>query len=384
MTTNFVGDLICFSHLRWAFVFQRPQHLMSRFAKHRRVYFFEEPVFEEGARELRSVVCPQTGVVVVTPVFPPGTTNQNVDAAQERMLRDLLKRERIENFIAWYYTPMAVEFTRAFQPSLTIYDCMDELSAFRGAPPAMRTNEQALFRQAELVFTGGASLFESKQLKHPSVHLFPSSVDVPHFAQARSIRKEPSDLQAIPHPRLGYAGVIDERMNLELIAGVAESRPDWQIVMIGPVVKIDPGQLPRASNIHYLGMKQYSELPAYLAGWDVAMLPFAQNESTRFISPTKTPEYLAAGLPVVSTPIRDVVRPYAELGLVEIAQSTGDYVSAVEGLLRNENSSEWRADVHRFLATLSWDRTWKAMDQLIESKLAATSSPLELAAAISA
>jgi UDP-galactopyranose mutase len=353
---------------------------MSRFAKHRRVYFFEEPVFEDGQLELRRSVCPSTGVIVMTPVLPPGTTGQSAIGMLENMLHAMINQERIANFIAWYYTPMAVEFTKAFQPSLTIYDCMDELSAFRGAPPAMERNEQALFRQAELVFTGGASLFESKQLKHRSVHLFPSSVDVPHFAQARSIRKDPHDQKAIPHPRIGYVGVIDERMDLDLIAGVARSRPDWQIVMIGPVVKIDPEQLPRASNIHYLGMKQYCELPAYLAGWDVAMLPFAQNESTRFISPTKTPEYLAAGLPVVSTPIRDVVKPYGELDLVAIAESTPDFVGAVKGLLRNGNSRQWRADVQRFLNTLSWDRTWKAMDLLIEDKLAATPSSLELEA----
>jgi UDP-galactopyranose mutase len=353
---------------------------MSRFAKYRRVYFFEEPVFDDGGAELRRSVCPDTGVIVMTPVLPPGATSQGAIAIQEKMLHAMINQERIANFIAWYYTPMAVEFTRAFQPSLTIYDCMDELSAFRGAPPAMERNEQALFRQAELVFTGGASLFESKQLKHRSVHLFPSSVDVPHFAQARSIRKDPQDQKSIPHPRIGYVGVIDERMDLDLIAGVADSRPDWQIVMIGPVVKIDREQLPQAPNIHYLGMKQYCELPSYLAGWDVAMLPFAQNESTRFISPTKTPEYLAAGLPVVSTPIRDVVKPYAELGLVEIAESTADFVSAVDGLLRNGNSRAWRTDVQRFLNTLSWDRTWEAMDLLIESKLAATPSSLELEA----
>ena len=353
---------------------------MSRFAKHRRVYFFEEPVFDGGRQELRRTVCSNTGVIVITPVLAEGTSPQESAVIQEKMLRTMLRQECISKFIAWYYTPMAIEFTRSVQPSLTIYDCMDELSAFRGAPPAMERNEQMLFREAELVFTGGASLFESKQLKHRSVHLFPSSVDVPHFAQARSFRKEPQDQKPLPRPRIGYVGVVDERMDLDLIAGVAQSRPDWQIVIIGPVVKINPDQLPRAANIHYLGMKTYAALPAYLAGWDAAMLPFAQNESTRFISPTKTPEYLAAGLPVVSTPIRDVVRPYGELGLVSIAETCDEYVAAIDNLLRSGNSPAWRAEVHRFLDTLSWDRTWRAMNLLIESKLAATAAPLQLEA----
>lgn len=355
---------------------------MSRFAKHRRVYFFEEPLFETGRQELRRTVCPTTGVIVMTPVLAQGTRPQDSVAIQEKMLRVMLRQEEISEFIAWYYTPMAIEFTRSVQPSLTVYDCMDELSAFRGAPPAMERNENVLFREAELVFTGGASLYESKQLKHRSVHLFASSVDVPHFAQARSIRKQPEDQKHIPHPRIGYVGVVDERMDLDLIAGVAAKQPDWQIVIIGPVVKINPDQLPRAANIHYLGMKKYDELPAYLAGWDVAMLPFAQNESTRFISPTKTPEYLAAGLPVVSTPIRDIVRPYGELGLVSIAETSHEYVAVIENLLQDGISPQWRADVHGFLETLSWDRTWRAMNLLIESKLAATVvvAPLQLEA----
>ena len=114
-------------------------------------------------------------------------------------------------------------------------------------------------------------------------------------------------------------------MDFELLSGVARARPGWSFVMLGPVVKIDEESLPRAANIHYLGSKSYAELPRYASGWDVALLPFARNESTEFISPTKTPEYLAAGLPVVSTSIRDVVRPYQELGLVQHRRSGGGF-----------------------------------------------------------
>ena len=377
-------DIICFSHLRWTFVFQRPQHLMSRFARDRRVYFFEEPVFEADTAELRAKTCPKTGVHVITPVLPLGTTAEQAHKQQSSMLRQLIRRDAIDNFAAWFYTPMALPFTRDSRPLLTVYDCMDELSAFAGAPTAMKQNEAALLAQADLVFTGGSSLYDAKKGKHSSLHLFPSSVDAIHFARALSITADASDQQHIPHPRVGYVGVIDERMDLQLLTELAQSRPEWQIVILGPVVKIDPKSLPTARNIHYLGMKAYDDLPSYLAGWDVAMLPFARNESTRFISPTKTPEYLAAGLPVVSTPIRDVVHPYGDLGLVAIAEDAPQFATAIERLLRTGRNASWRADVKVFLDRLSWDTTWQGMAELMEqklsSKLLVNASPVQAAA----
>lgn len=342
---------------------------MSRFARARRTFFVEEPVFEDLDPQLRISICPKTGVRVCTPVLPHGLSRQEIAEYQNRFLHSLLQENKITEFIAWYYTPMALEFSGFLRPALTVYDCMDELSAFAGAPPAMRKNEAQLFEQADLVFTGGASLFESKKKQHEAVYLFPSSVDVVHFSRARTIQHEPEDQAGIPRPRLGYAGVIDERMDLELLREMAAARPHWQIVLLGPVVKIDPATLPRSANIHYLGMKQYSELPAYLGGWEIGMLPFALNESTRFISPTKTPEYLAAGLRVVSTPIRDVVTPYGELGLVQIGNSTGEFIRAADLLLESPLSVEMRENVDQFLSGSSWDKTWTEMNNRMEEKL---------------
>jgi glycosyltransferase involved in cell wall biosynthesis len=367
--TQLMTDLICFSHLRWSFVFQRPQHLMSRFARHSRIFFFEEPVYEGSVVKLNHSACPSSGVRIMTPVLPPGTSPEEAVEHQRRLLHEMQKEHGIEDFAAWYYTPMALNFTNELKPSLTIYDCMDELSAFAGAPPAMRLNEQVLFSRADLVFTGGRSLYESKQASHPSVHLFPSSVDVAHFGKARSIKTDPEDQRSIPHPRIGFVGVIDERMDIQLLAHIAQARPDWHLVMVGPIVKIDPATLPQFPNIHYLGMKTYEQLPSYLAGWDVAMLPFAQNESTRFISPTKTPEYLAAGCPVVSTPIRDVVRPYGDLGLVKIGKSGEEFVAAIDSILQHGMKKTWQAEVNSFLDNLSWDQTWMNMRLLMEEKL---------------
>ncbi len=343
---------------------------MSRFARTRRVFFFEEPVFEDTQPRLLSSACAKTGVTVVTPVLPQGLSPRQITDYQKSFLRSFLRDNEVKNYIAWYYTPMALEFSSDLRPDVTVYDCMDELSAFAGAPPAMRNNEVTLFEKADLVFTGGASLYESKRKQHPAVHQFPSSVEVAHFAKARSIQREPEDQANLPRPRLGYAGVIDERMDLDLIRGIASSRPDWQIVMLGPVVKIDPNALPQAKNIHYLGMKAYADLPAYFSGWTIGMLPFALNDSTRFISPTKTPEYLAAGLQVISAPIRDVITPYSDLGLVKIANGVEEFISAADSFLRSPMSSAVQTRIDHFLSQSSWDKTWSDMNQLIQTKLA--------------
>jgi UDP-galactopyranose mutase len=280
------------------------------------------------------------------------------------MIDELIATRKLRNFVSWYYSPMPLGFTRHLRPVATVYDCMDELSAFAGASPLLREREQELFRRADLVFTGGQSLYEAKRDQHARVYAFPSSIDAAHFGRARATLPEPDDQAGIPRKRLGYFGVVDERMDLELLAGVADARPDWQLVMIGPVVKIDPASLPRRANIHWLGGKAYRDLPAYIAGWDLAMMPFARNESTRFISPTKTPEYLAAGKPVVSTSIRDVVRPYGARNLVSIADTPAQFVAAVEAELRRDRAA-WLAEVDAFLAGNSWDATWERMERLI-------------------
>lgn len=343
---------------------------MSRFGKSRRVFFFEEPIFQENITpHLEARVCPQTGVHVLTPVLPSGLEASKVSSSQRELLNSALETNHIRQYIAWYYTPTAMEFTSVLDPKLTVYDCMDELSAFAGAPPSLRSNEQALFRQAQLVFTGGRSLFEAKRKQHPSVYLFPSSVDVAHFERARQITEEPEDQKAIPSPRFGFAGVIDERMDLDLLRTVVQQRPDWQFVLLGPVVKVDKAALPQASNLHLLGMKSYTDLPAYMSGWSVGMLPFALNDSTRFISPTKTPEYLAAGLRVISTPIRDVVTPYGQLGLVSVVKNVEEFMEAGEELLVEGSTPEFRERADQFLAQSSWDKTAREMEQLIEGKL---------------
>jgi UDP-galactopyranose mutase len=369
------ADLICLSHLRWNFVFQRPQHLLTRCTQGRRVFFIEEPIFSPDPVGRLDVTKHSSGVWVVVPHLQEGLSGEAIADAQKVLLDGLFAEHKISAYICWYYTPMAMAFTQHLKPLATVYDCMDELSAFKGASPALKEYEAELFRRADLVFTGGQSLYEAKRNQHPNVYAFPSSVDVPHFAAARNITSDPEDQANIPHPRLGFYGVIDERMDIELIDRIACERPDWHLVMIGPVVKIDPADLPRRDNIHYLGSKDYNELPSYLGGWDLAMLPFARNESTRFISPTKTPEYLSAGKPVVSTSIRDVVRPYGQEKLVRIADNAEEFVAAAEAAMKEDTKeSGWLSRVDAFLEQTSWDRTWGSMLQLIESAMGAKGS----------
>lgn len=361
--------LLCLSHLRWDFVFQRPQHLMTRAAAEYEVIFFEEPVEEDGVAPALEFMPRSGGVKVVRPVLPRGLSPDVAAAAQRALLDGLLAPRAGRPLVAWFYTPMMMAVAGGLRADAVIYDCMDELSAFRGAPPAMLEMERRLLSRADQVFTGGRSLYEAKRGKHRHVHCFPSSIDAAHFGQARKSLPEPEGMQHIARPRLGFFGVVDERMDTGLVGALAALRPDWQFVMIGPVVKIDPATLPRRDNIHWIGGRDYRDLPAHLAHWDLGFMPFALNESTRFISPTKTPEFLAAGLPVVSTPVTDVVRDYGDPGLVEIARGAEEMAAKAE-MLMSRPREEWLARVDQRLAAGSWDRTWGRMSALIRETLA--------------
>ncbi len=381
-------DLLCLSHLRWHFVTQRPQHLLRHAAQDRRVFYWEEPVFHApdapsaqawAARGMHlEVIHEELSLWVIRPHILHGV---NADTAQKKLLAELMQSFSIDRYVRWYYTPMALSFSSHLQAEATVYDCMDELSGFLGAPPALMEHERHLFNMADVVFTGGISLFEAKQRQHANVHAFPSSIDVAHFAQSQQkLLQEPLDQAAIPHPRAGFYGVVDERFDVDLLGKVAALRPEMQFVILGPVVKIDTATLPRAANIHYLGGKSYEELPLYLTGWDIALLLFARNDATRFISPTKTPEYLAAGKPVVSTPIRDVVRGYGDAGLVAIAETQEEFAAALDAALQSPTNA-WKQAVATKLAQGSWTRTWAAMQREIDRVIGMKQTPPALLAA---
>jgi UDP-galactopyranose mutase len=370
--------IVVLSHLRWDFVYQRPQQLLSRIAAHRQVVFVEEPVDGREEPDGWELSRPIRGVLVARPRLSRlwASDPAEVHSKTADLLCALLSAERVTGPVAWVYTPMMEPLLDTVGPSLVVYDCMDELSLFLGASPELAQREEALLERADLVFTGGRSLFEAKRARHPRVSCFPSSVDAGHFAQAQPGRvgiEEPAEQGSLPRPRLGYFGVLDERLDLEVLDALAHAHPDWQIVMVGPTVKIDPATLPRSENIHYMGQQPYERLPDYLSGWDVALLPFALNDATRYISPTKTLEYMAAERPIVSTPIADVVRSYAQI--VYLADSPEAFVAACErALAAPREEREGRITAARaVLAQTSWDTTAARMEQLIEEALVARS-----------
>lgn len=368
-----VSSIICFSHLRWDFVVQRPQHLMKRFGETRRVFFFEEYIpTDHHSPYLEFHSFEDTNVVAVRPRVPRDWQGSRLETALAKLLDELLSLQPGgAKAILWFYTPMMFPFAAKADAAAIVYDCMDELSNFRFAPSELRVNEAKLLERADVVFTGGHSIFEAKRHQHRNIHPFPSSVDVAHFQAARRAPPLQEDQPRLPRPILGYYGVIDERIDLDLIAHLAAARPDWSVIMVGPVVKIDPISLPQAANIHYPGRKDYADLPACLAGWDVALMPFAINEATRFISPTKTPEYLAAGRPVVSTPVPDVVRHYGEVEGVRIAANADAFVTACEQALDlSADRKAWLPEVDALLARTSWDQTFLSMSALVDEAIA--------------
>jgi glycosyltransferase involved in cell wall biosynthesis len=374
---TFPENILVLSHLRWDFVYQRPQHLLTRFAKQCKITFLEEPLFDAPDKGYYTFSKRDENIVVVTPHVRDGLEAEELKEVLKALFNEYMQNKTLANYAFWYYTPMALEFSRKYIPDMVIYDCMDELSAFKFAPPRLKALEQELLKISDVVFTGGHSLYEAKKNQHANIHPFPSSIDKKHFAKARSIKSSPPDQIATQQPKLGFYGVIDERFDVDLIKGIADARPDWQIILIGPVVKIDQNILPKNSNIHYLGPKSYQELPTYMADWNIALIPFLLNESTRFISPTKTPEYLAAGLPVISTAIKDVIDPYGKRKLVQTGNDANDFILAAEKLLAltPEQRVQKLNKVDHFLSLNSWDKTCDDMMEVMKNTLAHKSEP---------
>jgi len=375
--------LVAFSHLRWGFVWQRPQHLLTRFAREMPVVVVEEPEYHLQGADVR--VRHDHGVTVVTPLLPWTDEQYGFGNHVNRQISRL-----VEPFVRpgtaatlWYYTPMALGAEPAtVRPRLTIYDAMDDLASFRAAPPELRIREARLLSEVDLVFTGGPTLYRQRRDMHPSVHCFPSGVEAAHFAPSKASPHQ--ELARQRRPILGYYGVIDERLDLDLLAQIADLRPDWTIALIGPVAKIDESTIPVRDNIIRFGQQAYDDLPAFLACFDVALMPFARNEATRAISPTKTLEYLAGGKPVVSTPITDVITLYGDA--VEIATTGEGFVAAAESVLNRTSDADrqWRAHATRLVAAHDWDCIADSMLAVMSRAGTTMIVPADRAAALTA
>jgi UDP-galactopyranose mutase len=361
MSDRSASAVVSFSHLRWNFVYQRPQHVLSRVAETRPVHFIEEPLPCED-RELPHwrQSNPHPNVTVWTPILKLGEQrgfSESLIPQLRTMVTDLVSELEISELIVWFYTPMALPLAENLSPTAVVYDCMDELSAFMNAPRLIIDRESELLDRADVVFTGGPSLYRAKKNRHPNVHCFPSSVDATHFGKAKRRLAEPDDQRDLSRPRLGFFGVIDERLDVQLLDATARTHPEWQIMMVGPVVKIDPSILPRHDNIHYVGQRSYEDLPSYIRGWDVCLLPFARNDATKFISPTKTLEYMAAEKMIVSTPITDVADPYGYI--VFLGDTPKAFIEQCETALSLPAKERQRRIklMRDVLAQTSWDNT---------------------------
>ncbi|MBC8139847.1 MAG: glycosyltransferase, partial [Armatimonadetes bacterium] len=349
-TTPF--GIIVHCHLRWDFVWQRPQQIVSRLAERHPVLFLEDaaPLPENEAEPRFALTHVGDSLTVARPLLHPHTGDAEADAetdrkngaAWERLADTVVAHLKTtdpawENIVHWIYTPTAVGVQHRYDPVAVVYDCMDELANFKNAPPHLKAQEAELMNAADVVFTGGPSMYAARKDKYPNVHLFNSGVDVAHFRRALLAQTlVPEGMADLPTPRFLYYGVIDERMGWDNLAAVCDAHPEWSVLMVGPLAKITEEDLLRRPNLHYTGQRTYDELPGYLKGCDVALVPFALSDATKYLSPTKTLEYFAARRPVVSTLIADIVEYYSDAA--RIAHTPDEFVWACEAALVADNT----------------------------------------------
>ena len=348
-------DMIVFCHLRWQFVYQRPQHIISRFSSTMKVLFIEEPISDNSEGNSGNLIV----VSKTLHVLQPKVKDIGSIAA---VIPNYVKNKIIP--IGWFYSASFSPLLEQLHFETVVYDCMDELSLFKGAPAHLINQEKYLMAYADIIFTGGKSLYESKKQHHSNVYCFPSSVDEEHFAQALNGIEVPADIANLPSPIVGYYGVIDERIDLHLLQETSKKLPEISFVMIGPLAKIEDADLPKEKNIHYLGMKSYNELPAYLKAFDIAMMPFALNDATKYISPTKTLEYMAAGKPIISTKITDVVRDYSDS--VSLIENADEFCNAIKSLLEQKDLLVMERGYDKILEKTSWNATADKMKSIIK------------------
>lgn len=363
------NDLLAFSQTRWSFVYQRTQQLLSRYAKYRRVFFIEEPIFTETNQVSYRKVFVENGVEVIKPVLPNDLTHTEIAEAMKRVVDDLIEDEFIINFSTWYDYAKAIEYSRHLSPISTIYDCVQETNPEK--PSELSVHEIELLEKADLVFAASDKLYTHRKNQHHNIFNYPNSIDLSHFRQARKV-SEPLDQKKITGPKLGFYGEINNQINFELLTDMADYRPSWNFIMVGPIVSSTYNELPKRPNIYFFGRKDYKYLPHYFAGWDVTIAPYNQNKSTN--TTTQMYEYLATGRPVVATPQEILTEKYETLGLVKTASSATCFLAACEEAMQSKQNPEWLKKVDDYLDSKSWDQTFEDMKDL-EIKTLMSSMP---------
>lgn len=360
------GDIICFARRRWNTLFHRPQRLMSRFAQEHRVFYIEEPVYDAESNHFEVQQVSNLSLWIVVPHLSATATDHQNKICGE-LLDDLIKNFDIRKYITWYYTPLALRFSKHLAPLALVYDCMSDVQGSASASSELIVCEHELLHKADIVFAAGYGLYETMRNRHHNIYAFPNSIDKEHFHGARMVTEELPEQAAIPHPRIGFHGIVDECVDVKLLTTLAEQRPDWHFIIIGPIAAANTESLPSKPNMHFLGAKEYDIVPRYIAGWDVGIIPYAHNDHTKYLHPCKTMEYLAMGKPVVSTSIYDVVVPYGKKGLVLIADTVPVFIAAIEKALAMRGIKQRVLKADRFLSNISWDKTHRHMYILIEA-----------------
>ncbi|MCM2352032.1 MAG: glycosyltransferase [Pseudobdellovibrio sp.] len=353
------NDLLAFSQTRWGFVYQRTQQLLSRYAKHRRVFFIEEPIFADTNQISYRKVFAESGIEVIKPILPQELTENEQHEALKRVVDDLIEDEFIINFSVWYDTTKAIDYSRHLSPISTIYDCISESSPEN--PAELSVQEIELLEKADLVFTANEKLYSHRKSNHHNIHNFPNSVDLSHFRQARQVN-EPLDQKKISGPKLGFCGDITEHLNFDLLTDMADFRPSWNFILVGPMVGNCYNDLPRRPNIYFFGKKDYKYLPNYFAGWDVTIAPYKEGRNGHTTS--QMYEYLATGRPVVATPHESLKEKYEPLGLVKTAATATCFLAACEEAMLTKQTPEWIKKVDEYLDSKSWDQTFEDMKEL--------------------
>jgi glycosyltransferase involved in cell wall biosynthesis len=369
--------IIVHSHLGWDWVWQRPQQFHSRLSKTHPVLFVEGPIPSEEVEKSRVTlreISDYPNIVVLQMVVPASrfrTDGAWVDTERRRLVQTVLEGplgRSFENPVQWFYDPMAVTaFLGHMDESAVVYDCMDELSQFKGAPRELVRRERELLNAADVVFAGGPKMARSKARFNSNCHSYGCGVDIKHFGKARhAATKVPQDVAQLSGPVLGYIGVVDERLDYDLLANLADHNPAWSIAIVGPHTKVDPADFPKRDNLHFLGGRDYSQLPAYAKAFDVCMMPFAKNEATEYINPTKALEYMATGRPIVSTDVEDVVLQFSDV--VEIAVTHDEFIAGCERSIAQPSLRRINAGL-KMAKNNSWDSIVAQLERHVEDIL---------------
>ncbi len=376
-TEGVVGNgypIVCFSDISWNVKFQRPHQLFSQAKRINIIIFIEKPLLQRSGKPNHFISRVSDNILILTPVITDEDPESTIHETVEQLLTEKLKSHNTTEYICWYYSPKAINYSQKLTPKLIIFDCMDECCGYEGADTEVNESEKKLLEVTDLVFTGGRSLCNAKKLLHKNVHLFPDSIDYERFNG--NTKQAKKNIIKKPAAKIGYFGVIDERLDLNLLDKIAANKPKWKFEIAGPIVENMHGKLPERKNITFTGDIRDEEIPSIIGEWDAAILPYSKNNSTENTAPSRLLVYFAANKNIVSTSINDIVHYFGENGMVRIADEPDDFVKALEAAIKYKPEAEWQKKVDSIIRKTTWEKTWNGMSKKINKLLSDTDQQL--------